>query len=217
MPPYRKMVIPSVGALVLAGVLLLGHRATAEAAPPPVIGEEMRHVRHDFAAGGVRRLNLNWNACVDQARLSQDANVAERCVVYGYGALLLDANGETPPWMRHLTADIVAPGQVEMLAIMGIPEGPRQAWLDRYRRWVTEGYTPEQAAPPDSDRTPAKAYPVSFIPPSLPPLISDGGNRDTAADLAKAASGLSPREALRQADIAGALRQLLGQNLFAAL
>ena len=132
--------------LAFAGVLLSWHQAWTQSAPPPLIGEEIRRARSDFAHGGVRGLSANWYACVDEARGSQDANTAERCVVYGYSALLLgDASGTAArtPWMRHLTEDIVAPGQIEMLAIMGIPEGPRQAWLDRYRRWISDEYTPD--------------------------------------------------------------------------
>jgi clan AA aspartic protease (TIGR02281 family) len=145
------MALPLLGTLVLAGIAFSWHAAWARPAPP-LVAEEMRHARSDFAAGGIRRLSANWNACVDRARDSQDANAAERCVVYGYSALLLgDADGARTPWMRHLTADIVAPGQIEMLAIMGIPEGPRQAWLDRYRRWVSEDHTQDGAETASAD------------------------------------------------------------------
>lgn len=150
MPPFKKMALPVLGTLVWAGVLFSPLAATSQPAPPPLVAEEMRHVRSDFATGGIRRLSANWYACIDQVRGSQDANAAERCVVYGYGALLVgDTSGSAAgtPWMRHLTADIVAPGQLEMLAIMGIPEGPRQAWLDRYQRWVSERYTADIGAP----------------------------------------------------------------------
>jgi clan AA aspartic protease (TIGR02281 family) len=218
MPSSRKVTFTVIGSLVLALSVLTWHQAQAEMSPPPAVGEETRQVQSDFALGGVRRLNVNWSKCVQQARISQDANAAERCVIYGYGALLVIGSGETfdsTPWMRNMTTEGLGPGQTEMLAIMGIPEGPRQAWLDRYRRWVLEGYSADKANPPDNGYTPVKGYPSSFG--SLPPVFSDGGTREPQADLAKAAEGQSPAEALRQPDISAALRNLLGQQLYARL
>jgi clan AA aspartic protease (TIGR02281 family) len=218
MPSSWKMAFQVFGVLALTGVAMLPHKACSEASPPPVVAEEMQHVQSDFAMGGGRRLNANWNTCVQQARISQDANAAERCVVYGYGALLLIGPGVAAngmPVMRRLTADVVAPGQMEMLEIMGIPDGPRQAWLDRYRRWVSKGHSPDKADPPDKDYTPVKGYPSNFG--ALPPVIGDGGSRDAQPDLAKAAEGQSPAELLRQSDIAEALRRLVGQQLFTGL
>jgi len=150
MPPFRKMALPLLGTLAFAGALFARGDARAQSPPPPVIGEEMQHARNDFATGGIRRLSTNWYACVDQARGNQDANTAERCGVYGFSALLLgdtDPSAARTPWIRHLTADLVVPGQLEMLSVMGIPEGPRQAWLDRYRRWVSNRYTPTTGVP----------------------------------------------------------------------
>jgi hypothetical protein len=137
MSSFSKMALPSMGALALAVGHFSAPMAHAQSSPPPLIAAEIQHAQSDFAAGGIRRLSTNWYACIDQAQSSQDANLAERCVVYGYGALLL-GTADATPWVRHLTPDIVAPGQYAMAAIMGIPEGPRQAWLDRYREWVSE-------------------------------------------------------------------------------
>src|SRR5580658_5730298 len=130
--PIGKMAAPVVGALVLTGVLCAWHQpVSAEASPPPFIGDEIQRARSDLATGGVRKLSANWYACVDRAHASQDANAAERCVVYGYSALLLTGSGAaasgSAAGARYLTSDIVAPGQVEMLQIMGIPSGPQQA------------------------------------------------------------------------------------------
>jgi predicted aspartyl protease len=240
MPPLRTFAVSVIGIFLLIGALFSRHQARAEQPPPSLVGDEMHRVQSDFAAGGIRRLSANWNACVDQARDSQDANVAERCVVYGYGALLLsDSNGAVTrtPWMRHLTEDIVTPGQFEMLAIMGIPDGPRQAWLDRYRRWVTEDHTldnaTQQIVPADSEtpRNPNLGAPYGGITyrgtprldapyggaPDARPTNGDSRGDDGETDLARMADGKYPREVLRQPAIADALRQLLGASLFSHL
>jgi len=210
----------ALSALIVAGALPAWHNARGETSPPPLVGEEVRRAQSDFAAGGIRKLSANWYACVDQARASQDANAAERCVVYGYGALLLgDTDAGRTPWMRHLTADIMAPGQNEMLAIMGIPAGPRQGWLDRYRRWVSEDYTPDagSADAPDVDGPrrggPRNGISHAVLPIANGPQGNGQGGRD-GADLARAADGKYPREALQQPEIADALRRLLGPALF---
>jgi clan AA aspartic protease (TIGR02281 family) len=190
--------------------------ARAEPSPPPVVAEELRHVQNDFAAGGIRKLSNAWYACVDQARASQDANAAERCIVYGYGALLAgEAGGNATPWMRHLTADIAAPGQNEMLEIMGIPPGPRQAWLDRYRRWAAAGFTPDSGTS-DGGAREFGAGDVGGREFPNPP-VTDSGARDPQTDLARTADGKYPREALRDRDVADALRHLVGSSVFARL
>jgi hypothetical protein len=321
MSPFGKTAAPVFRALALTGVLFAWHQAGAEASPPPFIGEEMQRARTDFATGGVRKLSANWYSCVDRAHASLDANAAERCVVYGYSALLLSDSGASAGGMRHLTTDIVAPGQVELLQIMGIPAGPQQAWLERYRRWVAEGYKPERsfasgsgftsdgAATPDrgftsdndyppergvtpfrghaSDRgdplardegsergaTPFRSSPTDrgditdrgvtpfrghtpdsveasdrganpfknygpnrgdtpaggftqvssvtpirgFTPSFGPPISSDGPVQDGQIDFARAAAGQYAREAVRRPEIADALRNLVGQALFARL
>lgn len=241
MSRIQKLAVPVVWTLLLSGVSLPTHRASAETAPPSLVGDEMRRVQSDFATGGIRKLSANWNTCVDQARMSQDANEAERCVVYGYGALLVaDASGAAAktPWMRHLTADIVAPGQLEMLAIMGIPEGPRQAWLDRYRRWVTQGYTPDgatqEAAQADSETprignsgaayggttysgAPRLELPYGSAAQGHPSRERESGEQRDTTDLAMTAEGKYPRELPRQPNVAEALRALLGQPLFSHL
>jgi gag-polyprotein putative aspartyl protease len=156
MPRFGKMTVPVVGCALLACVLVIVGQARGQSSPPPVVGEEIQRARSDFAAGGARRLSVNWNTCVNRARASQDANAAEHCVVYGYGALFMadaTADGSGP---LYLTADIVAPGQIEMLDIMGIPEGPRQAWLERYRRWVSAGLTPGRGYASDEGYSPER-------------------------------------------------------------
>jgi hypothetical protein len=305
--PIGKMAVPVFGALALTGVLFAWHHPVrAEASPPPFIGEEIQRARTDFATGGVRKLSASWYACVDRANASQDANAAERCVVYGYSALLLTGSGAAAGGARYLTSDIVAPGQVEMLQIMGIPTGPRQAWLERYRRWVAEGCKPERsfetgsgftsdgAATPDrgfmpdsawppergvtpfrghaSDRTdtsdngvnpfrgpigdavdrginpfrghapdpidtadrgvnPFKNYPPArgitpvssvtpirgFTPSFGPSDPSDHTVQGGQGDFAGAAIGQHPREILRRPEIADALRNVVGRELFARL
>jgi len=185
------MAVPVFGALALTGVLFARQQASAEASPPPFIGEEIQRARTDFAAGGVRKLSANWYACVDRAHASQDANAAERCVVYGYGALLLTDTGASAGGARYLTSDIVAPGQVEMLQIMGIPTGPQQAWLERYRRWVSQGYKPDRsfeagsgftsdgAATPDRGFMPESAYPPER---AVTPFRGHASDRTDASD-----------------------------------
>jgi clan AA aspartic protease (TIGR02281 family) len=211
--------------LALGGIVLSWHQAWSQSAPPSLIGEEMRRARNDFTHDGIRGLSANWYACVDEARGSQDANTAERCVVYGYSALLLgDASGAAArtPWMRHLTEDIVASGQTEMLTIMGIPEGPQQAWLDRYRRWVSNQYTPdtgvaENDAPrggSQRDDTTAYVGAPYGVAPSSP--ATPGGERGQS-DLSQAAAGKYPGEALRDPGVADALQTLVGPALFAHL
>jgi len=197
--------------LALTGVALVPRAVPAQSAPPPVIAREMRQVQDDLAMGGIRKLGAAWYACIDRARESQDANAAEACVVYGYGALLVGQSGASQAlWMRHLTEDIVAPGQNEMLEIMGIPPGPRQAWLDRYRRWVAEIGAREASDSGPRDRSP----PGTEAPG---PSAVDGESHDPRVDLAKATEGKYPSEALRNRDVADAVRQLLGPALFARL
>jgi len=216
MRPFHEMAPTAIGALALAGMVFGAQPARADSSPPPVVAEELRHAQNDFASGGIRKLSNAWFACVDQARASQDANAAERCIVYGYGALLAgDAGGNATPWMRHLTADIVAPGQTEMLDIMGIPPGPRPAWLDRYRQWVSAGFTPDSGAS-DGGAREFGAGDVGGREFPNPP-VSDSGVRDPQSDLARAADGKYPREALRDRDVAEALRHLLGLPVFARL
>jgi hypothetical protein len=191
MSPFGKMAVPVIGALALTGVLVAWHQASAEASPPPFIGEEIQRARTDLASGGVRRLSANWYACVDRAQASQDANAAERCVVYGYSALLLTGPGAPAGGARYLTSDIVAPGQVEMLQIMGIPTGPQQAWLERYRRWVSQGYRPDRSFESgsgftsDGAATPDRGFmPESALPPerSMTPFRGHASDRADPAD-----------------------------------
>src|ERR1700678_587045 len=104
MPMCGKMTVLVIGILVLTSVGVPPRPARADA-PPPMIGEELQRAKNDFASGGVRRLTANWNACVDHARVSQDANGAERCVAYGYGALLLVQSVGGGAEGRYLTAD----------------------------------------------------------------------------------------------------------------
>src|ERR1051326_4430984 len=104
--------------------LVVSPSAWARPALSDIVAEETRRAESDLAAGGVRTLSANWYACLDQARASQNANAAERCIIYGYRALrLTDAGATAAPWTRHLTPDMVDQGQNEMLDIMGIP-GP---------------------------------------------------------------------------------------------
>jgi gag-polyprotein putative aspartyl protease len=271
MSPYRKMAVPGIGTIVLTGALLFSQLvwqppARAESSPPSFIGEEIQRAHNDFTMGGARRLSANWNACVDRARASQDANAAERCVAYGYGALLLGPSAAYGTGMHYLNSDVVAPGQNEMLEIMGIPEGLKQSWLERYRRWVSEGNKPDRSFaagsgftsdgaetpdrgfpadggiapdrsvapvrgvgpprgyPPDRGFTPVSSVaPVRDFTPSFGPSGSgpssseDDGNHDAQGGLAKAADGKSPRDVLRQPDIAEALRQVVGPALFGRL
>jgi clan AA aspartic protease (TIGR02281 family) len=200
----------------MAGLAIGAPAADAQASAPPVVAAELRHAQNDFAAGGIRKLSNNWYACVDQARASQDANAAERCIVYGYGALLVgDAGGSANPWMRHLTPDIVAPGQNEMLDIMGIPAGPRQAWLERYRHWISAGFTPDSGAADAGGRDFGGGDVGGRDFPNAP--VSDGSGPDPRTDLARAADGKYPRDALRDRDVADALRHLVGPSVFARL
>jgi clan AA aspartic protease (TIGR02281 family) len=225
MPPFHKLALSAIGALCLA-VPPHAARAQTPASPPPVVAEEFRRARNDFAAGGIRELSNKWFACVDHAQASQDANVAERCIVYGYGALLLgDAGSNATPWMRHLTADIVAPGQNAMLDIMGIPPGPRQSWLNRYRNWISASFTPTGPTPtgqnPDSGASDggAREFGAGDVGGREfhDPPVSDAGGPPPRTDLARAADGKYPREALRDPEIAEALRQLIGGALFSRL
>jgi clan AA aspartic protease (TIGR02281 family) len=197
---YRKMAIPVTALLLMTALppLLPAHTSA-----PPLVREEVDRAQTDFATGGSGRLRANWNACVERARANQDANAAERCIVYGYGALLLDDSNPSEnrwPASRALTPENVAPAQIEMMEIMGIPPGPRQAWLDRYRRWASE----DRSGPETHDAGRGHGF-------------SDIVTRDAPADLARAADGQYPREALRRPEIAQALRHLVGPELFARL
>jgi hypothetical protein len=197
---YRKMVIPVTALLLMTALppLLPAHTSA-----PPLVREEVDRAQTDFATGGSGRLRANWNACVERARANQDANAAERCIAYGYGALLLDDSNPSEnrwPASRALTPGNVAPAQIEMMEIMGIPPGPRQAWLDRYRRWASE----DRAGPETHDAGRGQGF-------------SDIVTHDAPTDLARAADGQYPREALRRPEIAQALRHLVGPELFARL
>jgi clan AA aspartic protease (TIGR02281 family) len=206
--------------LVFGGVVFAGAEATARSALNDIVAEETHRAEGDLAIGGMRKLSAVWYSCLEQARASQDANTAERCVIYGYGALrLADARADAGSLgMRHLTADSVEPAQSEMLDIMGIPSSARQAWLDRYRNAVAK-IPPTEAGSPD---------PVSRDP--LPPLVSPGAARpaeparwgedttgDPHADLARAAGGKYPAEALRDPAIGAAVRRLIGPSVFARM
>jgi clan AA aspartic protease (TIGR02281 family) len=207
------MALSVMATAVLSSVVFPGLPSRAQSSPPSFIGEEMRHVQKDFAAGGIRRLSASWYSCIDEARNSLDANGAERCVVYGYGALLFsdqDPSGRMPE-VRHLTADILAPGQTEMLEIMGIPEGPRQAWLNRYQRWMVETFHQ------DSGVRDAGAADTGGSGGGTSYGAYGRGDREGQTDLARSADGKYPREALREPGIADALRLLVGQPLFSRL
>ena len=202
-------------------------------------------MRTDFVNGGATRLYANWTRCVAKARDTNDANVAERCIVYGYGALRLnpsDAAENAWAGARTLTADIIAPAQNEMLDIMGIPAGPRRAPLDRYRRWVSDGgadddggrrnagrgrgngYDPERATAPDGAANRGIAQYGGYVPeravdPDQGRMPRSGGivRSDGPVDLAGAADGQYPAAALDRPEIAAAVRRLVGPAVFAHL
>jgi len=201
----RKLALLAVGAFVLGIDPGPRHEAMAWTSPPPSVEDAVRRVGSDFAEGGVKRLSATWASCIDQARLGQDANLAERCLAYGFGAVLLDgpaAAANNTREKRRLTEETIASGQNEMLEIMGIPRDARRSSLDRYRQWVLES-SPSGRAATDIDRPPASTLPVN-----------DPGRRPRASDLAKAADGKYPKDALRRPELADAVRRLIGQPLF---
>jgi clan AA aspartic protease (TIGR02281 family) len=147
MSQFGRLAVQALGSVVLAGALLSGHLAYGQSggrsAPPAFIHDEIQRAENDFASGGASALAADWSGCVERVRASHDANAAERCIVYGDSALLLnDADGlggGTP-----LSENAVIPGQLEMLDVMGIPYAARQPWLDRFRRQVRETYRPDR-------------------------------------------------------------------------
>lgn len=194
------LAVPVISLLVLSGVAPAWPQVRADAPPPPLVGEALRRVQRDFDMGGSARLSADWNSCIDQARTGRDSDQAEQCIVFGYAALRLGDSGlsvSSSPSPHHLTEEIVAPAQMEMLAIMGVPADQRQARLDRYRHWVLGGYarTAESGAPgTDAD-----------------------GDAGAPMDLARAADGKYPREALPRQEFADVLRRVAGQKLFSRL
>ncbi len=241
MPRLKEMALLMLGTLVLPGVRFSGQPVSAQTVPPPVINTEMRHARNDFASGGAQRLAEHWNACVEQARNTQDANAAERCIVYGYGAVLL-GNADKPAsgaiGEHRMTVDALAQSQFSMLTIMGIPEGPKQAWLARYQRWVSEdqarvagardagaqdtGATdiaPESVVPRGGSHgaSAPESEASNRIPSQFGASIHRASGAEGPAGLALAAAGKYPGDALRQPEIANALHQLVGQAVFARL
>src|ERR1700727_1579666 len=110
---------------LLAVVLLAPCQCHPQSAPPAFIHDEIQRAESDFASGGTRALDANWNACVDRVRASHDANAAERCIAYGYSALLL-SDASAYGGRANPMSDALNVGQLEMLDIMGLPAGPRQ-------------------------------------------------------------------------------------------
>jgi clan AA aspartic protease (TIGR02281 family) len=216
MQPVEKIALSVV--LCTAALATVG--ASARPTLTDIVVEEMHRAESDLATGGLRKLSFGWFACLDQARATQNANTAERCVIYGYDALrLVDAHPEAGvPATRHLTADSVEPGQSEMLDIMGIPPPARHAWLDRYRNAVAESRSSEDAAPDTVSRA---ALPPLVSPgatrPVRPTALGDDGSGDAEADLARAARGKYPAEAFRDPAIGASVRRLVGPSVFARL
>ena len=152
MRSVRQTAHSALAALVLAGSLGGPHPAWAQRGAPPIVVDEMRRVHADFSTGGTGRLNANWGACVKRATAGGDADLAERCLIYTFGALLLDDSdtshrGQTP--MSGLTPDNVAAANNRLLDVMGVPPNGRKAALDRYKKWVFERHMADM-----SDGTP---------------------------------------------------------------
>jgi clan AA aspartic protease (TIGR02281 family) len=221
MHPMHKIVLSRIWALVT----FVSVSAWAGPVPPDILAQEARRAENDLATGGVGKLGASWYACVDEARASQNANTAERCIIYGYGASRLaeaDPIGGESPRMRVVVQDMVDQGLSEMLDIMGIPAGARQAWLERYRRAIGENQ-PTRTDAADIGR--ASLPPVIrdtgpvFNPPPAghPRSAGDNNGHDALTNLARAADGKYPTEALRDPAIADALRRLVGPALFPRL
>ncbi len=135
----RKTAHSALAALVMFGALSGPRQAWAQRGAPPIVVDEMRRVHADFSTGGTRRLNINWANCVNRATASGDADAAERCLIYTFGALLLDDSdtshtGQAP--VSRMTPDQVAAAQNRLLEVMGVPPNGRKASLDQYKRWV---------------------------------------------------------------------------------
>ncbi|MSP03512.1 MAG: hypothetical protein EXR07_21095 [Acetobacteraceae bacterium] len=141
MPWFQKTVLLTIGILSLAAA----GSTWAQQVPPPLVVDEMRRVHADFATGGTGRLNTNWNACVKRAG-GGDADMAERCLVYTFGALLLDDSdtshrSQVP--VSGLTPENVTQATNRLLDVMGIPPNGRKATIDRYRKWAFERHLAE--------------------------------------------------------------------------
>ena len=152
MRSLRQTAHSALAALVLAGSLTGPYPAWAQRGAPPIVVDEMRRVHADFSTGGTARLNINWGACVKRATAGGDADLAERCLIYTFGALLLDDSdtshrGQAP--MSGLTPDNVAAANNRLLDVMGVPPNGRKATLDRYKKWVFERHMADM-----SDGTP---------------------------------------------------------------
>src|SRR5580693_7378827 len=102
MSQFGRLAVQALGSVVLAGALLAGQPAHGQSwgqsggqsAPPAFIHDEIQRAENDFASGGASALAADWSGCVERVRASHDANAAERCIVYGDSALLLnDADG----------------------------------------------------------------------------------------------------------------------------
>src|ERR1700722_10571169 len=152
MSQFGRLAVQAFGSVALAGALLSGQLAHGQpggqpggqSAPPKFIHDEIQRAENDFASGGARALAANWGGCVERVNANHDANAAERCIVYGYSALLLGESGGLGGGAPSLNEDAVTAGQLVMLDVMGIPSGARQAWLDRFRRQVAESYRPDR-------------------------------------------------------------------------
>jgi hypothetical protein len=133
MPRFARMALLMVGMLGWAGV------PRAQPAAPPLIAAVVRVVQADFSSGGLRKVQAHWNACSGKAVISHNAEVAERCLVYACGALLLGSPGAT----SRPVSETDTPGLFRMLDVMGVPARLRMSYLTLYQRWALERHAAE--------------------------------------------------------------------------
>lgn len=86
--------------------------------PPPLVRDAKARLDRDYRQGGASRLNVAKDGCVEDARKSRNATQAERCLIYGYAAYLLD-NAMTGKMQMPPTPGLLA----TLRALFSVPRG----------------------------------------------------------------------------------------------